>query len=49
MVANLAHFSCQLEGCTIFSILDLKNGYLQVPLEQSEVPKTAVITPIWPL
>ena len=44
-VPNLADFSSQLEGCSVFSTLDLKNGYLQVPLEKSAVPKTAVITP----
>jgi len=44
-VPNLGDFSSQLEGCTVFSTLDLKNGYLQVPLEESAVPKTAIITP----
>ena len=44
-VPNLGDFSSQLEGCTIFSTLDLKNGYLQIPLEKSAVPKTAIITP----
>ena len=44
-VPNLADFSAQLEGCTVFSTLDLRNGYLQVPLERSAVPKTEVITP----
>jgi len=44
-VPNLADFSHQLEGCCIFSTLDLRNGYLQIPLEASSVPKTAVITP----
>ena len=44
-VPNLADFSGQLEGCTVFSTLDLRNGYLQVPLERSVVPKTEVITP----
>ena len=44
-VPNLADFSSHLEGCTVFSTLDLKNGYLQVALEPSAVPKTAVITP----
>ena len=43
-VPNLADFSSQLEGCTVFSTLNLKNGYLQIPLEQSAMPKTAVIT-----
>ena len=44
-VPNLADFSGQLEGCTVFSTLDLRNGYLQVPLERSAVPKTEVIMP----
>ena len=44
-VPNLADFSSHLEGCTVFSTLDLKNGHLQVALEPSAVPKTAVITP----
>ena len=34
-VPNLGDFSSQLEGCTVFSTLDLKNGYLQVPLEEA--------------
>ena len=42
---NLADFSSHLDGCSVFSTLGLKNGYLQVPLEQSVVPKMAVITP----
>ena len=45
LVPNLADFSSQLEGCTVFSTLNLKNGYLQVPLEQTATPKKAVITP----
>ena len=44
-VPNLGDFSSQLEGCTVFSTPDLKNGYLQIPLEKSAVPKTAIITP----
>ena len=44
-VPNLADFSHHLEDCTIFSKLDLKNGYLQVPLAAEAIPKTALITP----
>jgi hypothetical protein len=44
-VPNMGDFMGQIEGCTTFSKLDLKNGYLQVPLHSSAVPKTAVITP----
>ena len=31
-VPNLGDFSSQLKGCTVFITLDLKNGYLQVPM-----------------
>ena len=44
-VTNLADFSANLEGCQVFSKLDLKNGYLQIPLECSARPKTELITP----
>ena len=44
-VPNMGNFAGQIEGCTIFSTLDLKNGFLQVPLHPSVVPKTAIITP----
>ena len=44
-VPNMADFAGQVEGCSVFSKLDLKNGYLQVPLHPSAVPKTALITP----
>ena len=38
-VPNLADFSSQLEGCTIFSTLDLKKGYLQVPWKSQWSPR----------
>ena len=41
----MGDFTGQIEGCSVFSKLDLKNGYLQVPLHSSAVPKTTVITP----
>ncbi len=42
---NNADLVARLAGCTIFSKLDLKKGYLQVPVAASDVPKTAIITP----
>jgi len=42
---NLADLTARLEGCTIFSKLDLRKGYLQVPVAKEDVAKTAVITP----
>jgi hypothetical protein len=41
-MANLA--AC-LDGCNIFSKLDLKNGYLQVPVATADIAKMAIITP----
>ena len=32
-VRNMGDFSGQMEGCHVFSTLDLKNGYLQVRVE----------------
>jgi len=46
-VTNMNDFSAQLAGCTVFSTLDLKNGYLQIPLHPAGVPKTAINTPVW--
>ena len=42
---NIADLTARLEGCTIFTKLDLRKGYHQVPVEASSVPKTAIITP----
>jgi hypothetical protein len=42
---NMADLSGRLEGCTIFTKLDLQKGYLQVPVRQGDIPKTAIITP----
>jgi hypothetical protein len=42
---NMADLSSRLDGCTIFSKLDLQKGYLQVPVKQQDIPKTAIITP----
>ena len=44
---NIADFSSQVSGSTIFSKLDLQMGYYQVPVAQEDVEKTAIITPFW--
>jgi len=42
---NMANFTSRLQGCTVFTKLDLCKGYHQVPVEADSVRKTAIITP----
>ena len=42
---NMGDLSSRLDGCVIFSKLDLQKGYYQVPVAAADVAKTAVITP----
>ena len=42
LVPNMGDFTGQIEGCSVFSKLDLKNSYLQVSLHGSVVPNTTV-------
>ena len=38
-------FADRLSGCTVFSKIDLRKGYWQVPVHKDDIAKTAVITP----
>ena len=42
---NLQDFTKNLRGCTVFSKIDLKKGYYQIPMKTADIPKTAIITP----
>jgi cleavage and polyadenylation specificity factor subunit 1 len=42
---NMGDLASRLDGCNIFSKLDLQKGYFQVPVAAADVKKTAVITP----
>ena len=42
---NIADFTSRVSGSTIFSKLDLQKGYYQVPVEEEDIQKTAIITP----
>ena len=42
---NIGDLTARLAGCRVFSKLDLRKGYHQVPVRPQDVHKTAVITP----
>jgi hypothetical protein len=42
---NMADLAARLDSCTVFSKLDLRKGYLQVPVAAADIPKMAIITP----
>jgi cleavage and polyadenylation specificity factor subunit 1 len=42
---NMADLMARLDGCKLFSKLDLCKGYLQVPVAAEDVAKMAIITP----
>ena len=44
-VKRLLDFTTILKGCKVFSTLDLKRAYNQIPVNLADVEKTAVITP----
>jgi hypothetical protein len=41
----MTDLAARLHGCKVFSKLDLKKGYYQIPVRLEDVQKTAVITP----
>ena len=45
---NLKNFSTELNGCKIFSKIDLKWAFYQIPLDWSSSLKTVTLTPWGP-
>ena len=45
LLPNMLDFADWLSGCTVFSKIDLRKGYWQVPVHSNDISKTAVITP----
>ncbi len=42
---NIQDLSARLHGCSIFSKLDLRKGYYQIPAQEGDIHKMVVITP----
>ena len=42
---NIQDLSARLHNCKVFTKLDLVRGYHQVQLAESDIPKTAIVTP----
>lgn len=44
-IPYLTDFTQHLRGCTVFSKVDLAKAYHQVPVNEDDIPKTAIVTP----
>jgi hypothetical protein len=42
---NMLDFAARVAGCMVFSKIDLRKGYHQIPMRSADVAKTAVTTP----
>ncbi len=42
---NIQDLSSRLHGCSIFTKLDLRKGYYQIPVQEGDIHKMAIITP----
>ncbi len=43
---NMMDFSSRVSGCSIFTKIDLRKGYYQIPMHPADILKTAIITPL---
>lgn len=45
-VPNILDFNANLQGAVVFTSIDIKRAYHQIPVAPSDIPKTAIITPL---
>jgi hypothetical protein len=41
---NMLDFSARVAGCKVFSKIDLRKGYYQIPMPPADIRKTAICT-----
>ncbi|CAH2108892.1 unnamed protein product [Euphydryas editha] len=44
-IRHIQDFSHSLTGCTVFSTIDLVKAYNFIPVNEDDIPKTAITTP----
>ncbi len=43
---NMLDFSARVAGCKVFSKIDLRKGYYQIPMHPADIRKTTICTPL---
>ncbi len=46
---NMLDFALKMARCTVFSKINLRKGYHQIPVNPEDVQKTAITTPLQPV